>query len=183
MVRIHVMGASGAGATTLAAVLSQRLSLRHLDTDDFYWLQTDPPFTSPRPPEERLSLFRERADDLSGWVLSGSALKWGEAIAPLYELIVFLRLDPGIRMERIRRRERARYGDRILPGGDMAERSRAFLVWAESYDAAGPEARSLAAHEAWLAGQSAPVMRLDSILPVSELADAVCRHPVISGLG
>ena len=33
------------------------------------------------------------------WVLSGSALKWATPIEPFYDLIVFLQLDPALRMD------------------------------------------------------------------------------------
>jgi hypothetical protein len=108
-----------------------------------------------------------------GWVLSGSALKWGDPLLPLYDLIVFLTLDSGLRLERLRRREHLRYGQRIEPGGDMAAASAAFLAWAASYDTAGPEQRSRAAHEAWLAHCAAPVIRLDSAQPLPGLKQAV----------
>jgi adenylate kinase family enzyme len=180
LVRIHVMGASGAGTTTLGAALSARLSIAHLDTDDLYWMQTDPPYTTPRAIEERISLFSERAPRDQGWVLSGSALKWGKPLEALYDLVVFLRIDPALRMARIRRREASRYGERILPGGDMRERSAAFLIWAESYDCAGAEQRSLAAHETWLADLAVPVLTLNSALPLKTLVDSVCRHPVVT---
>lgn len=179
MLRIHVTGASGSGTTSLGAVLAERLDIHHLDSDDFYWMPTDPPFTTPREMVSRISMLRAQAATDKGWVLSGSALKWGLAVEPLYHLIVFLRLEPSVRMNRIYRREQQRFGARIEPGGDMAEKSRQFLRWAESYDTAGPEQRSLAAHEAWLSAQATPVLRLDSIKPVTELAEAVLRHPIV----
>jgi hypothetical protein len=55
----------------------------------------------------------------------------------------------------------------------MADASAAFVAWAARYDTAGPEQRSLALHEAWLAGQTAPVLRLDSAGAVPELVAAV----------
>lgn len=180
MVRIHILGASGSGTTTLGRLLGEQLQILHLDTDDFFWAPTDPPYTTPRPVKDRLALIEEAMAGASAWVLSGSALKWGMPLEPLYDLIVFLRLDPMIRMERIRRREQERYGARILPGGDMAETSRAFIDWAASYDRAGLEQRSLAAHEAWLAMRQTPVLRLDSSMAPDELAEAVRRHPVVS---
>ena len=179
MVRLHIMGASGSGTTTLGAVLAARLGVDHLDSDDFYWMPTDPPYTTPRPIEARIDLLHERARPDHGWILTGSALKWGVSVEPLYQLIVFLQLDPAVRMGRIRAREIERYGARIEPGGDMAVKSREFLEWAESYDAAGPERRSLAAHEAWLVTQTAPILRLNSLGSVTELADAILRHPVV----
>jgi len=76
-------------------------------------------------------------------------------------------------MERLRRRERARYGHRIEPGGDMARISADFLDWAAAYDTAGPEQRSRAAHETWLAARTVPVLRLDSSEPLDALKDVV----------
>ncbi len=94
------------------------MSVPHLDANSFYWLPTDPPFTRSRAPLERLAALRGRLPPAGGWVLSGSAISWAKPIEPLYDLIVFLRLAPSIRMDRLRRRERARYGQRVEPGGD-----------------------------------------------------------------
>ena len=33
---VHIVGASGAGTTTLAAALAGGIGARHLDTDDYY---------------------------------------------------------------------------------------------------------------------------------------------------
>ncbi|MBY5364019.1 adenylate kinase [Rhizobium leguminosarum] len=180
MVHIHVMGASGSGTTSLGRALAEKLDIAHLDTDDFFWLPTDPPFTTPRDADDRIRLLLDEVARHEGWVLSGSALKWGRPIEPLYDLIVFLRIDPELRMTRILAREIARYGNRIRPGGDMAVKSGEFLEWAASYDRAGPERRSLAAHEQWLETQTAPVLRLDSSLGIDDLAAEVLLHPVIA---
>ncbi len=107
------------------------------------------------------------------WVFSGSALQWATPIEPFYDLVVFLWLDPAVRMQRLRRREAARYGKRIEAGGDMAAAGVDFLNWAEAYDVAGPEQRSLIGHEAWLASLKVPVLRLDSSVPLEDLVFAV----------
>lgn len=180
MVHIHVMGASGSGTTSLGRALSEKLDIAHLDTDDFFWLPTDPPFTTPRDAGERIRLVLEETRRRGGWVLSGSALKWGRQLEPLYDLIVFLRIEPELRMARIRAREAARYGNRIGPGGDMEAKSGEFLEWAASYDTAGPERRSLAAHEQWLETQTASVLRLDSSRELDDLAAEVLLHPAIA---
>ncbi|MGX5736421.1 ATP-binding protein [Bosea thiooxidans] len=173
MVRIHILGASGSGTSTLGTAVAGARGVAHLDTDNFYWLPTEPPFTTPRPREERVSLFMDRIASESGWVLSGSALSWGEPLEPLYDLIVYVRLDPAIRMARLREREQKRYGQRIAPGGDLEKAHIEFLAWAARYDTAGPEQRSRAAHEAWLARQKAPVLRLDTSRPVTALVAEV----------
>ncbi|ACS58124.1 adenylate kinase [Rhizobium leguminosarum] len=180
MVHIHVMGASGSGTTSLGHALAERLDIAHLDTDDFFWMPTDPPFTTPRNADERIRLLLEEAARHDGWVLSGSALKWGGPLEPLYDLILFLRIEPGLRMARIRVREIARYGNRIGPGGDMEVKSGEFQEWAASYETAGPEGRSLAAHEQWLDTQTAPVLRLDSSRDIDDLVAEALLHPAIT---
>ena len=39
--RIHIVGASGAGVTTLGRAVADALAIPHHDTDDFFWLPTD----------------------------------------------------------------------------------------------------------------------------------------------
>ncbi|MGO7888568.1 adenylate kinase, partial [Rhizobium ruizarguesonis] len=72
----------------------EKLHIAHLDTDDFFWVPTDPPFTTPRYADERIRLLLDEVARHEVWVLSGSALKCGRPIEPFYDLIVFLRIDP-----------------------------------------------------------------------------------------
>lgn len=164
--RIHITGASGSGTTTLGLALAERLDVPHLDSDHFFWVPTDPPFQQRRDVQDRVALLGAEAAIDQSWVLTGSTLKWGEFLEPHFTLIVFLALDPAVRMERLRLRELARFGDRISSDGDMAKTNAEFMSWAAAYDTAGVEQRSRAAHEAWLQKQNAPVLRLDSAAPV-----------------
>jgi adenylate kinase family enzyme len=173
MARLHILGASGSGTTALGAALADRLGCAHVDADSLFWLPTDPPFTTKRPKGERQAMLLRLLPVAGQWVFSGSAPEWAKPVEPFYDLVVFLRLDPAVRMKRLRRREAARYGKRIETGGDMAAASSEFLKWAEAYDTAGPEQRSLVGHEAWLATLQAPVLRLDSATPLADLIFAV----------
>lgn len=56
--RIYITGASCAGVTTLGQNLAARLGLCHVDVDDYYWMPTDPRFTTKRPERERITLMR-----------------------------------------------------------------------------------------------------------------------------
>jgi adenylate kinase family enzyme len=173
MPRIHILGASGSGTSTLGTALARRLGVPHADSDSLYWLPTNPPYTTPRPPEQRQALLWQTLPMDGEWVFSGAATKWVAPLEAHYDLVVFLRLDPVERMARLRRREAARFGDRILPGGDMAAIHTAFIAWAEAYDTAGSLRHGLVTHEAWLADQPAPVLRLDTLAPVEDLVAAV----------
>lgn len=86
-----------------------------------------------------------------GVVLSGSIVGYGAEVEDAFDLIVFLYLPAGIRVERLRRRELEMYG-KVDP---------AFLEWAAQYDEGPSEGRSLAKHNAWLAQRSSPVLRLE----------------------
>jgi hypothetical protein len=173
MPRIHILGASGSGTSTLGAALARRLGVPHADSDRLYWQPTNPPYTTPRPAEDRQALLLRTLPVDGHWVFSGAATKWAAPLEPHYHLVVFLRLDPTLRMVRLRRRETERYGARILPGGDMAAINAGFTAWAEAYDTAGSLSRGLVTHEAWLMDQPAPVLRLDSAAPVAALVAAV----------
>lgn len=174
--RLHITGAAGTGVSTLGEALAEALGAVHLETDTYYWEPTDPPFTRPRPVPERLRLIalaQAGAEGQGGWVLAGSADPWGDPVLTDLALIIFLRLPTPVRLARLRRREAARFGDRIRPGGDMHAAHRAFLDWAADYDDPYAGRRSLARHRNWLSGQSAPVLELDGAAPVAAMAAAV----------
>ncbi|MBC9206492.1 hypothetical protein IBL26_06560 [Roseomonas aerophila] len=180
--RLHLTGASGTGTSTLGAALATRLGCPCVDSDDALWERTDPPFTRLRPVADRLAWLQAALPEggaADRWVVAGSMVGWGDQLLPSLNLVVYLSLEAGSRMERLRAREAARYGARITRGGDMAANSAAFLAWAAAYDTAGPKQRSRSLHEAWLRDLPCPVLRLDSAAPVDELADAVMAHPAI----
>jgi hypothetical protein len=95
-------------------------------------------------------------------VLSGSLCGWGDLFIPLFDLVIFCAVPRDVRLERLRARERERYGDdAIAPGGRLRARYEGFIAWAESYDHGPAVERSRAMHEAWLAALPGPVLRLE----------------------
>lgn len=141
------------------------------DCDDFFWEPTDPPFQNKRPVADREALmhalFLPRAD----WVLAGSFTSWGQLITPRLTHVIFLTVPAGMRLARLRSRERRRYGARIDPGGDLCAQHRAFLDWAMSYDDPGFTGRSRHVHESWLSHLDQPVIRLDGGQPADQLLE------------
>lgn len=175
---IHIFGASGAGTSTLGQQAAATIDGYHLDADDYYWLDTDPPFITKRDPEARVGLIESDIEWNSNWILSGSICSWGDALIHHFTLAVFLYLDPDLRMARIIERERRRYGSRILPGGDMHAQHLDFLDWAQSYDTAKSPIRSLHLHERWMRRLNCPIIRLDSAAPTGELVDEIIKRTV-----
>jgi adenylate kinase family enzyme len=167
--RVHITGASGSGTTTLGFELSERLGIPHFDTDDYYWMQTDPGYVEPRPMPERLTRLTDELGAAPGWVLSGSMCGWGDPILSRLDLVVFLYVETGLRMARLRERERREYGEEALaPGGRMHGNHVSFLHYAASYDYGDLQMRSLARHDAWLADLACPVLRFEGDVPTEE---------------
>lgn len=158
--RIYITGASCAGVTTLGHSLAPLLGVQHVDVDDFYWLPTNPPFTTKRPVNERVRLIEQTLSD-HGWVLTGSFDGWGDALIAHVDLIVFVTTPTPVRLDRLARREQQLFGDRIAPGGDMHEIHVAFREWASQYDNPAFSSRSRARHEAWISKQTVQVLRID----------------------
>ncbi|CAN1722025.1 Adenylate kinase [Hyphomicrobium sp. 1Nfss2.1] len=179
MSRIYLTGASCSGVTTLGAGLARALHAVHVDCDDFYWMPTDPPFTEKRPVDERVQMIGAALGD-GAWVLSGSFDGWGDCLISTVDLIVMVITPTPVRMARLEKREKQRYGDRILPGNDMHENHKAFAEWASRYDDPTFTSRSLHRHLAWLAAQTAPTLRVDGCKSelelVAEVLDKLHQH-------
>lgn len=172
--RIYITGASCAGVTTLGQNLATRLDVRQVDVDDYYWMPTDPPYTTKRPPADRVSLMQQALGD-GNWVLSGSCMGWGDALIADAELIVFVVTPTPVRLERLAAREKERFGDRIAPGGDMYQIHQAFREWASQYEDPDFSGRNRAWHEAWLSRQTAPVLRVDGMSSAEQMAEDVVQ--------
>jgi adenylate kinase family enzyme len=170
---LHVLGASGSGATTLGRALSLALGKVHLDTDDFYWLPAEQPYVESRPVEERVRLLQEAMSRASetGWVLSGALNRWGGAVVPLFDLVIFISTPTQLRITRLRERESSRFGAAIAPGGPRHAAHEEFIAWAAGYDDGTRVSRNRDTHEAWLLQLSCPVLRIDGSRPVQELVD------------
>ena len=185
---IHITGASGAGVTTLGRAICDAFGHTHLDTDDFFWEPeariplpnaantadcTDvvmrPKFTVKRDKAERRRLLGEAIDASGGrCVISGSLTDWGDMFIPEFQLVIYVKTPTELRLERLRAREFAEFGDSILPGGEREKEHREFLDWAAQYDTAGTDMRSAAMHYEWLQRLTCPVVGVDGSLPVTE---------------
>jgi adenylate kinase family enzyme len=162
--------------TTLGRALAARLGAVHIDTDDHHWVATEPPYQQKRDVPERLRRIAGEQARTGKWVVSGTLDAWAEGIADDAELIVFLEAPTEIRMERLRQREQARFGDALLPGGALHRTHREFIAWAAQYEQGTQPGRSRPRHERWLARLAVPVLRLDATRPPDELVAEVFRR-------
>lgn len=167
--RLHVMGASGSGTTTLARVLASHWAVPHADADDYFWVPSDPPYVEKRPEADRVAMMRRMFVPREAWVLSGSMVGWGEGIVAECDAVVFLTLASEERLGRLHAREETRQEGRTADPAAWDE----FITWAGGYDDPDFTGRSRVLHEEWLATIGLPVLRLDSANSPKALRDAV----------
>ncbi len=178
--RIHILGASGSGTTSLASEISQKFGYTHWDTDDFFWEKTDPPFTRQRKLEERVRKLANALQTSEKWVLSGSLCGWGDVFIPFFDLVIFLWIPEEVRLERLKLREKQRYGDKISFGGPMYEAHLEFMEWALEYDKGDMRIRSKRLHYAWMEKLPCKILKIeedvDMVEKIKRVEDVIIKY-------
>lgn len=146
---IHIFGASGSGTTTLGKYISEKLGYTFLDTDDYFWLPTDVPFTKVREEAQRIEMLKNDVNNSENVVISGYLVDWGDEIISKLTLAIRLVTDTNERLRRIQNRGIIKYGNRILPGGDMYKQYQGFVERAANYDKGDLTIRSKQLHDVW----------------------------------
>lgn len=165
---IHLYGASGAGTSTIGRFISEKSGYFFMDTDDYFWEATDPPYQVKRKHSDRIALMKNDIANYDKVVISGSFADWGDELIPFLTLAIRVETDTAIRIDRLKKREREHFGSRIDLGGDMYETHRAFLDWAASYDDGALNMRSKAKHDEWQKQLQCRQIVLDGSLPVQK---------------
>ncbi|GFZ33181.1 hypothetical protein CSC2_37070 [Clostridium zeae] len=146
---IHIYGASGSGTSTLGRFISEKLGYMFMDTDDYFWLPTNPKYIEKREKAERLQMMKKDILRSDKAVISGSLVDWGDELIPYFTLAVRVVTDKNVRIERLMEREKKNFGSRIEIGGDMYKNHVKFIEWAAAYDTGGTDMRSKAEHDQW----------------------------------
>lgn len=172
--KLHIFGASGAGVTTLGTALGQALSISYFDSDAYYWVPSEPPFTIRRPEADRDAALAHALIQHPDWILGGSAMSWAAPWILAADLVIFLWLPQPLRLHRLQQRELERYGNVIFTDPTRAEQTRTFLAWAAGYDdnSCGGS-RNLANHTEWLGQFTCPVLELRGDFSVAQRLNAV----------
>lgn len=171
---IILFGAMGVGDTTLGKEIAKRLNLPHFDLDDYHWRwDTDIPYTVFRPREERTESILKAISEHPRFVMSGSMWSIRKTFEALFDMAVFITAPVEVCAERLRIRSITRWGDRVLPGGDMYERDdlyKDYLAAAKSYDQDICPQMCRIQHEEWAKELPCPVLRVDGTKPIAENA-------------
>lgn len=164
---IVVCGLNGAGKSTLGRALAARLRFHYIDAEDLFFPKTDPGYlyASPRPRQEAESLLLQEARAHEDFVLAAVKGDYGEAFLPFVRCALWVRAPRAVRLGRVRDRSFQKFGERVLPGGDLYARERGFWEFCE--------AREEDLVEGWLRGLRCPVLQVDGTRPVEENLECI----------
>ena len=159
---ILICGLNGTGKSTLGRMLADRMGYEFIDNEDLFFPKTDPSysFSSPRSEEEVIRLLEEKISENSRFIFAAVRGNYGDRLITSLDYIVLIEVPKQIRCHRVRDRSYQKFGDRILPGGDLYEKESKWFSLTDSR----PETYVTG----WLETVNCPVIRIDGTLPVEE---------------
>lgn len=178
--KIVIFGASGSGTTTLGKSVAQQLDWVHLDADDYYWEPTDPPYQVKVPQAVKNQNIKRDFLAHENVIISGSLVTWGEYWNTAFDLAVFLYIPQETRLERLKKREQAMYGDAFFTDPQIIKNFHAFIDWAKQYDDLSFEGRNITQHKNWIKTLSCKTLEMEGDMTNEErmqrLLEEIKKH-------
>lgn len=154
-VGIIVCGLNGSGKSTLGKALADKLGYYFIDNEDLYFPKTDSNYlyANPRPQREAEEILMNQIQIHKNFVFAAVKGNYGETIMPLYRFAVLINVPKDIRLQRVRNRSFQKFGNRMLPGGDLYHQEKAFFDMVSS--------RTESYIEEWIKNLHCTVIRID----------------------
>lgn len=162
---IIITGLNGCGKSTVCKLLAEKLNYYSMDVENYYFIDSDIPYSKFRTHEQTKKLMLNDITKYNNFVLATVNCDWGNEITSACRLAVVLKAPLDIRMERIKKREYEKFGDRVLNGGDLHESQQKF------------HNKILTRGDEHIVKQmkfiTCPVLELDATLPICDIVNII----------
>ena len=167
---ILICGLNGTGKSTLGRILADRLGYEFIDNEALFFPKTDPSyaFSSPRSKEEVIRLLEEKISENNQFVFAAVKGDYGEKLIAALDCIILVNAPKTARSQRVRERSFHKFGDRILPGGDLYDKESKWFSLTDNR----PETYVTD----WLGMVDCPVIPIDGTLPVEENVEYIVQQ-------
>ena len=162
---ILICGLNGTGKSTLGRLLADRMRYEFIDNEDLFFPKADSSYTfsNPRSKEEVIQLLEEKISRNNQFIFAAVKGNYGNRLIASLDHIILIEVPKEIRNRRVRERSYQKFGNRMLPGGDLFDKESKWFSLTDS--------RSDAFVTDWLKTVDCPVIRIDGTLPVEENVD------------
>lgn len=118
---IIICGLNGTGKSTLGKALAEKLHFYFIDNEDLYFPKTDPVYiyAAPRTREEVEKFLLNEIKAHESFVFASVKGDYGESTDSFFQYAVLIDVPKDIRIERVKNRSFQKFGNRMLPGGDL----------------------------------------------------------------
>lgn len=153
--RIIVCGGNGAGKSTLGKRLAIELGWTFKDIEEYYFPvnNTNYNYAQARTKEQVSELLLADMKKYEDFILASVKGEFGSEVSQLFTCAILIEVPKALRMERVRNRSNQKFGDRMLPGGDLYEKEEQFFDMVEKR----PESYTTK----WLETVDMPIIRVD----------------------
>lgn len=160
--RIIICGGNGSGKSTLGKALADALGIRFMDNEDYYFPKSglDYKYEYALTKEELIPTLLKDMEQTEEWVFASVKGDYGKQIESLFTHAVLLEVPKEIRMRRVWNRSLNKFGDKMLPGGELYERELRFYDMVKNR----PDDYALK----WVSKLTCPIIRADGTRPMEE---------------
>lgn len=166
---IIMCGLNGSGKSTLGKALAERLNFYFIDNEDLYFPKEDSqyPYTSPRTKEEVEKLLLCEIKKHEDFVFTSVKGNYPGANR-FFQYAILVEVPKEIRIQRVKNRSFQKFGDRMLPGGDLYEQEAGFFHFVES--------RPENTVEEWIQTIDYPVIWVDGTKHIGENINLIVKQ-------
>lgn len=127
MSKILICGLNGSGKTTLGKKLADTLKYKHIDIEDYYFVDNnDYKYENSITKDEVVKKIEKDFVKYNDIVFTACKGDYGN-LSSMYDFAVYIRLDKETRLKRVKERSYKQFGDRILKNGDLYEKENIFF--------------------------------------------------------